>query len=210
MREQWICQNFMPSKPEIPRTAALQRLALGLMLVVGAVTTSGIASAQSWADEDRDWGIAASAQLRQPPYSAPTPLDIPGARTLSTQALKDMLESAATTTTPATMPVLIDVASGDGHRTLPEAYWIPGAGRGANFIDEIQSTLIALLDRLTQGDKQRALVFFCVNTQCWLSYNAALRAVAAGYGRVLWYRGGLEAWRSAGLPLVEMGPSKVQ
>ena len=29
---------------------------------------------------------------------------------------------------------------------------------------------------------------------------AALRAVAAGYGKVYWYRGGAEAWMAAGLP----------
>jgi len=29
---------------------------------------------------------------------------------------------------------------------------------------------------------------------------AALRAVAAGYGKVYWYRGGIEAWTAAGLP----------
>jgi PQQ-dependent catabolism-associated CXXCW motif protein len=161
------------------------------------------AAAQTWADEDLDWGVAPAAQLRQPPYSGPTPTSVPGARTVATADLKVLLESQ-----PA--PLLVDVASGDGHRTLPEAFWVPGAGRGANFIDEIQSSLIKLLSQLTQGDKQRVLVFFCVNTQCWLSYNAALRAVAAGYGRVLWYRGGIEAWRAAGLPLVDMAPAKAQ
>jgi len=29
---------------------------------------------------------------------------------------------------------------------------------------------------------------------------AALRAVAVGYGKVYWYRGGIEAWTAAGLP----------
>ena len=34
-----------------------------------------------------------------------------------------------------------------------------------------------------------------------MSYNAALRAIHAGYGNVHWYRGGLEAWQRAGQPV---------
>ena len=33
-----------------------------------------------------------------------------------------------------------------------------------------------------------------------MSYNAALRAINAGYTNVKWYRGGIEAWKAAGLP----------
>jgi rhodanese-related sulfurtransferase len=43
-------------------------------------------------------------------------------------------------------------------------------------------------------------VFFCSGVRCWLSYNAALRAVRGGYANVYWYRGGIDAWRAAGLP----------
>ena len=57
------------------------------------------------------------------------------------------------------------------------------------------------MEEVTGGKKSRPLAFYCVNSQCWLSYNASLRAVALGYTRVLWYRGGVEAWRAAGLPL---------
>lgn len=199
MREQRICQNSMGCMREM-RHAAFRCLAL---LLAGWLFASGAgpAAAQIRADEDRDWGVTPSTRLRQPPYSAPTPAVIPGAGVLATRSLKDMLDTGAA-------PILIDVASGDGHKTLPGAYWLPGAGRGANFIDDIQGSLAALLDKLTRGDKQRPLVFFCVNTRCWLSYNAALRAAAAGYGRVWWYRGGIEAWRAAGLPLVDMAPAR--
>lgn len=50
------------------------------------------------------------------------------------------------------------------------------------------------------------LVFHCQSTQCWMSYNAALRAIHMGYTQVYWYRGGVEAWQSvqqaasAGMP----------
>jgi PQQ-dependent catabolism-associated CXXCW motif protein len=170
-----------------------------------ALSLSAGAAEQSELEEHQDWGVAPTAQLRQPPYSAPTPRSAPGVATIATQALKRMLE---TELEPA--PVLIDVASGDGHRTLPGAFWLPGAGRGTHFIDGLQASFAALLEKLTNGDKQRPVVFFCVNIQCWLSYNASLRAVAAGYQRVYWYRGGIEAWRLARLPLLPMGPAKGQ
>lgn len=195
MREEGICQNL-----------SLKRKALawcGVLLLAMAFAFPTASFAQGWADEERDWRVVPIAQLRQPPYSAPTPLSIPLATRLTTEHLKHLLQEESA-------PVLIDVASGDGHRTLPEAYWVPGAGRGANFIDEVQASLTTLLEKLTRGDKQRALVFFCVNTQCWLSYNAALRATAAGYLKVYWYRGGIEAWRAAGLPVVQMSPARAQ
>jgi len=159
--------------------------------------------AWSFADAERDWGVTPTRDIRQPPYSAPTPRQVPGAEPISTTELQTML-----TAVPA--PVLVDVASGDGHVTLLGAYWLPGAGRGNHYFDPLQAQLAGYLDQLSQGDKSRPLVFFCVNAQCWLSYNASLRAVALGYARVYWYRGGIEAWREAGLPLAKVSlPSTV-
>ena len=182
---------------------ALRHVAAGVLVAAALLAAlAGPALGQALA-EDMDWGLAPPSQLRQPPYEGPTPTTIAGARVISTRGLQAMLAEAVP-------PVLIDVAGGEGHRTLPEAYWIPGAGRGANYIDDTQASLAALLARLTQQDKQRPLVFFCVSVTCWLSYNAALRAAAAGYANVYWYRGGLEAWREAGLPLADMAPASVQ
>lgn len=169
-----------------------------LILRVSAVAVFALhaadSQAQAFADEDRDWGVAPSTALRRAPYTAPTPLGVPGGRVLRTAELKSLLAGAA-------RPLLVDVASGEGHVTLAGALWWPGIGRGANFVDAIQGELAARLERATAADRAKPLVFFCVSSQCWLSYNASLRAVALGYSRVLWYRGGVDAWRAAGLPL---------
>jgi len=195
----------LPITTVVARFEKIKMLQRYLCFAALALCLSAGAADQAELDEDRDWGVAPTSQLRQPPYSAPTPrtVPLPGVATITTQGLKALLDAE-----PA--PVLIDVASGDGHRTLPGAFWLPGAGRGYNFIDELQSSLAALLEKLTGGDRQRPVVFFCVNTQCWLSYNAALRGAAAGYARVYWYRGGIAAWRAAGLPLVQMSPARAQ
>jgi PQQ-dependent catabolism-associated CXXCW motif protein len=126
-------------------------------------------------------------------------LQIPGAKLVHTHELKAMVSSR-------TPPVLVDVLSGEGHETLAGAIWLGGAGRGESLDDAVQSDLVPLLQRFSANDKSRQLVFFCASSQCWLSYNAALRAVAAGYTQVYWYRGGIDAWMEADLPTATTVP----
>jgi PQQ-dependent catabolism-associated CXXCW motif protein len=89
---------------------------------------------------------------------------------------------------------------GEEHDSIPGAVWLPGAGRGSAFDDAVQGKLAHVLESLgvRPGEGGRATVFFCSGVNCWLSYNAALRAVALGYTEVYWYRGGIEAWLDAG------------
>ncbi len=171
----------------------VRALACALLLLANGVHAQQPIGANGYADEHRDWGIAPTNRLRHEPYHAPTPLTLPGAQVVGTRELQAMLASASP-------PILIDALSEEGHVTLAGAVWISGAGRGTNFMDPVQSVLTQLLAQLSGGDKARGLVFFCASSQCWLSYNAALRAVVAGYDKVYWYRGGIEAWAAAGLP----------
>ena len=175
------------------RLPAARILACLLLILMGGAQAQQQAGADGYSEEDRDWGIAATNRLRQQPYHGPTPLTIPGAQVVSTRELQAMLAGAGS-------PILIDVLSEGGHVTLAGAVWISGAGRGTNFMDPVQAVLAQLLTKLSGDNKARALVFFCASSQCWLSYNAALRAVALGYTKVYWYRGGVEAWGAAGLP----------
>jgi PQQ-dependent catabolism-associated CXXCW motif protein len=55
------------------------------------------------------------------------------------------------------------------------------------------------LARLSQGDKARAMLFYC-QANCWMSWNAAKRAISYGYSRVYWYPEGTDGWAAAGLP----------
>ncbi len=163
------------------------------ILMTGGTFAQHQASVAGYAGENLDWGVPATDSLRQEPYHAPTPLTIPGASVVKTRELAAMLAGP-------NPPILIDVLSGEGHVSLAGAVWIAGAGRGENFADALQAQLAPLLAQLSGGDKSKPLAFFCASAECWLSYNTALRAVAAGYSRVYWYRGGIEAWTEAGLP----------
>ena len=84
---------------------------LGVAVLVLHVAVS---QAQGIADEDRDWGVAASTVLRRAPYTAPTPTAIPGARPVRTDELKRLLAAES----GAEKPLLLDVASGEAHVTL--------------------------------------------------------------------------------------------
>jgi PQQ-dependent catabolism-associated CXXCW motif protein len=168
-----------------------------LRILPAAVLIARCASAFAFADEEHDWGIQPTRDIRQAPYSAPTPVDVPGGKVIRTEQLKALVDSAN--------PLLIDVAVGDGHVTLKGAVWLPGAGRGVHFLDPLQADLAARLSALTTRDKARPLVFFCGDVECWLSYNAALRATALGYTQVYWYRGGIAAWLEAKFPTDRVG-----
>lgn len=149
--------------------------------------------AQVFADEDKDWGIAPTSTLRRTGgFHAPTPRTIPGAKVIKTMAFKALLETDKTV-------VVIDVLDGKDRTSIPGAYWMERAGEGLTFYAE-KSRFSAALDKLTVGDKNRPLVFLCLSSECWLSYNASLQALEAGYKDVTWYRGGVNAWRAAGLP----------
>jgi len=90
-------------------------------------------------------------------------------------------------------------------RSIPESLWLPDVGRGVLTI-EIEEWFRQTLARLTQDDASSPLVFFCLG-DCWMSWNAAKRALSWGYGGTLWYRDGTDGWEASGLPLAEVAPA---
>ena len=165
-------------------------LVLGCLL--GLLSPAAVA-AETFAEEDRSWGIAPTEQYRVKDYHGPTPDSVPGARVVRTMELKAMLEREP-------RPFLIDVLSGPPHRTLRGALWLHNGGLG-DFDAAEEKRFQDALALVSGHDKTRELVFFCSGARCWLSYNASMRAARAGYANVYWYRGGIEAWREAGLPM---------
>jgi len=162
---------------------------------------AGTAAAQASggpAAEDADHGIAPTAELRLSAHSSPTPREIPGARTIRTEELQAMMARP-----PAERPLLFDVLGGGGHASIPGAIWLADAGRGTSFDDALQEHLGRTLEFVARGEAKRLMIFFCANTSCWLSYNAALRAARLGHA-VGWYRGGIDAWIAAGGQLAPM------
>ncbi|MEZ5657260.1 MAG: rhodanese-like domain-containing protein [Burkholderiaceae bacterium] len=88
-----------------------------------------------------------------------------------------------------------------GNEHIPGALAAAAASEPGNFNDANQQAFADYLANVTRGDRAMRLAFYCAGIECWMSYNAALRAIAAGYTSVFWYRGGLQAWRDAGRPI---------
>ncbi len=146
--------------------------------------------------EMRDFGVAATGQLRPGEFHAQTPTTIPGAQVVTTQALAEAMNNGVKL-------VVIDVLG--GNYALPGALMAPGLSAGGSITDRTQQQATQWLGQITGGDRAVPVVVYCSDPMCWLSYNGALRVVAAGYGNVYWYRGGLKAWQMAGLPTYPSG-----
>jgi PQQ-dependent catabolism-associated CXXCW motif protein len=142
-----------------------------------------------FAGELLDQGIAAQAELN-PNLGAPTPLAIAVGQRVTTGELQSMIQDDP-------QLILVDVLAQPHPQTIRGAYWLPSGGTAGSFQDSYQSDFAAGLGQVTGGVNSRPLVFFCAGANCWESYNATLRANAAGYTRLFWYRGGLAAWAEA-------------
>jgi len=171
--------------------------AVGVLAVAAPV-----AFAQNYANESTDWGVTPTTRLTTSDYHSKTPITVPGAKaTVTTVELKAMLGSP-------NPPLLFDVLNGEVQKriVIPGAIFLGfDAGDGRVFYAE-KARFAKMLAKATGGDKQKAMVFYCLGPDCWLSYNATLRAVGEGYTNVMWYRGGIEAWKAAGLPFVGAKP----
>ncbi len=147
------------------------------------------------AEEDADWGVAPGSELHDELFGH-TPITVPGAATISTLGLKEILISA--------QPVLIDVALESWGWSLPGAIGLQGTGHGSALPDAWQRRFQAKMHALTDGDLSAPIVAFCTNSERFTGYNLACRLVPLGYRNVFWYRGGREAWSVAGLPEAEL------
>jgi PQQ-dependent catabolism-associated CXXCW motif protein len=152
-----------------------------------------------------------TAEYRMSDYRSPTPDSVPGALTVDTGQVEELARSGEA--------VLIDVYPAPprptglapdavwipkARNTIPGAVWLPNTGYGA-LSDGMGAYFRNNLERLTGGRRDRPLVFFC-EPECWMSWNAALRAVEYGYSAVRYYPDGVEGWAEAGLKLVPIQP----
>lgn len=142
-------------------------------------------------------------------YRSPTPDGITGGETVDTPAVQSLLSQGRVIPIfvqrleRSTLPGAPWLQS-KPYRQIPGSVWLPNVGMGA----PDQPTLAwfeSQLERLTAGDRTRGLLFYCLS-DCWLSWNAAKRAVLLGYARVHWYPTGIDGWMEAGLPTEEAHP----
>ncbi len=56
------------------------------------------------------------------------------------------------------------------------------------------------LEDLTDGDKAKPILIYCLR-DCWMSWNAAKRALEYGYVNIFWHPDGTDGWIAEDLPL---------
>ena len=174
----------------------MRRIALlaGLWLVVAA---------PAWAAPPEPEGFRTEA------YRAPTPATLQGASVLSTAQAHALWQSQSgvfidvlpQAPRPKTLPR--EVVWRDPPRDdIPGSLWLPDTGYG-ELAPAMRDYFVAGVTKAKRGDA--TLVFYC-QRDCWMSWNAAKRALALGFAPVAWYPDGVDGWREAGFPLEARKP----
>ena len=124
-----------------------------------------------------------------------TPQKIDGIKVYGTQELAVALKSAQP-------PLVVDVWAAIND-AIPSAVTLLAGGLAFDDAtgDAMYEARFAGLLKALSPDPAKPIVFYCQSRDCWLSVNAALRAKKLGYSQVGWYRGGMESWKAAGLPV---------
>ncbi len=145
-------------------------------------------------------------------YRAPTPSTLKGARVLTTSEAADawraggavFIDVMPQAPRPAGLPPGT-IWRDKSRRNIPGSIWLPDTGYGAL----AAATEDYLRNGLAQaiGDEQTKLLVFYCQKDCWMSWNAAKRALALGYRNVAWFPDGSDGWQDAGLPLADAQPA---
>ena len=146
-----------------------------------------------YGNEEFGGGFTTASGLRRENLNDITPQSLEGIKTIGTQELAKKL------TLPGDVTALDVVGL---YQTIPGSKVLLNSGTVLEIVtadEAFEKRFAGLLSALVP-DKSSAIVFFCGNRNCWLSANAAMRAKKLGFTQVLWYRGGIESWKGAGLP----------
>lgn len=173
------------------------------LALVGAALVLGLGGASV----AHGGGVAEPPDYRTDQYRAAVPETLAGAKVIDTEEAATLWRAKAAT--------FIDVLPRPPRPKLPEgaiykekprsnipgSIWLPNTGFGA-LTPESEDYFQEGLAAASKGNKNASLVIYCL-ADCWMSWNAAKRAVSYGYAAVLWYPRGTDGWIEAGLP-VEM------
>jgi PQQ-dependent catabolism-associated CXXCW motif protein len=159
----------------------------------------------------QDHAPAEPEAYRTDNYRAPTPKTLRGARTVSTVEAETIWRTgtAAFVDVMPHVPRPANLPAGTLWRekprsNIPGSVWLSDTGYG-ELSAVMEGYLRAGLEQVAGGDRAKLLVIYC-QRDCWMSWNAAKRAVTWGYSGVVWYPDGTDGWQDAGLPLEQGTP----
>jgi PQQ-dependent catabolism-associated CXXCW motif protein len=148
---------------------------------------------------------------RMDDYRAPTPATLRGAIVMSTEQARAAWEShdAVFIDVLPQPPRPVGLPASTIWRPkprddIPGSLWLPDTGYGA-LAPVMEDYFERGLQQATGGKRDRLVVFYCL-ASCWMSWNAAKRALALGYTNVAWYPEGTDGWAADGLKLEARTP----
>lgn len=172
-------------------------------LIAATLAWTGLARAQEKPPEPEGY--------RTDNYRAPVAATLAGARVLATEQAEEIWRSGSAAfidvlprpPKPPNLPV--GTIWRDKPRfNIPGSIWLPDTGYGA-LAPATEDYLRNGLARASGGNNAKLLVFYC-QADCWMSWNAAKRALSYGYSNVAWYPEGTDGWQRANLPLADSQP----
>lgn len=182
---------------------------LAVALVLGAV----LAIAAGVAPSRAEGTIEEPLDYRLEDYRSPTPATLEGARVVDTAAAQALWKEgkAAFVDVLPRAPKPANLPAGTIWRDkprddIPGSTWLPNVGYGA-LSAEMEAYFRRGLEAVSGGDRAKPLVFYCLR-DCWMSWNAAKRALDFGYTQVIWYPDGTDGWSEGGLALKPAEPMK--
>ena len=199
-------RTIISSSLRQPAGDSVHRPWIVVCVVAASVLAGGLAHGQGTAP-------AEPQGYRTDHYRAPTPRTLRGARVASTAQVAALWRrgGAAFVDVLPRPPRPVDLPAGtiwrDRPRSdIPGSVWLPDTGYGA-LAPAMQDYFAKGLRKATGGNRDKPLVIYCLH-DCWMSWNAAKRALAMHYTRVIWYPDGTDGWADARLPLKQVVPER--
>ncbi len=185
------------------------RLAVPCVL---AIATAGLAPVSLKAQDHAALAeVGEPAGYRDDHYRSPVPKTLKGARVVDAAAAAELAKAGAVmidvypqAPKPAGLPPGT-IWRRPKHMSIDGATWLPNVGYG-KLAQEPETYFRYSLERLSGGAKDKPLVFYCLR-DCWMSWNAAKRALEWGYADVIWFPDGTDGWQENGGTLVEATPA---
>jgi PQQ-dependent catabolism-associated CXXCW motif protein len=179
--------------------------AAGVIVLGALVLAGGAAPGENHSTDEPE-------SYRGENYRSPTPATLRGARIITTAEAEAIWREGSAAFVdvlpPVPRPPNLPVETlwrGQRRLNIPGSTWLPDTGYG-ELSAATEDYLRIGLERITGGDRAIPLVIYC-QRDCWMSWNAAKRAVSWGYTGVIWYPDGTDGWQDAGLPLGEATPA---
>lgn len=198
------------------RASRLRRIGLSALsagMLLGASIAGPIAPGAALADEtteSRPSAVPEPEGYRMDGYRSPVPATLAGGTVVDTpEAIRLHEQGAPFIDVLPRVPRPKGLPEGtiwrpEQRHDIPGSIWLVDTGYG-ELAPVMERYFLAGLAEASQGDKAAPMVFYC-KRDCWMSYNAAKRAIAAGYSSVYWYPDGTDGWAEAGRPLEKREP----